>query len=121
MYVARMTRPDLLRSIAYLSRCLAKWSEEQAKRLQRFRACINNSLGYRMCAWNDAPNSGDPFMLVVFSDADYAGCAQTQRSATGAVVFLTRKGARTPISFLPKHQRCVSTSTSVTEIVAMGL
>ena len=34
---------------------------------------------------------GAPYSLRIFFDADYAGCAQTQRSPIGAVVFLHRK------------------------------
>ena len=82
-------------------------------------AYINKSLGCRMYAWNVAGASSDPFVLRVFSDADYAGCAQTQRSTTGAVAFLPREGASNPLSFLSKRQSCVSKSTSEAEIVAM--
>ena len=68
----------------------------------------------------DAGASNNPLVLRVFSDADYAGCAQAQRSTTGAVVFLARKGASVPLSFWSKRQSCVSRSTSEAEVVAMG-
>ena len=72
-----------------------------------------------MYARSDAGASSDPFVLRVFSDADYAGHAQTQRSTTGAAVLLTRKGASVPLSFLSQRQSCVSKSTSEAEIAAM--
>ena len=103
MYAARMARPDQLRSIAYLARYLTKWTDEHDTRLHRLMAHINSSLGYSMYAWNDAGASSDPFVLRVFSDADYAGCAQTQRSTTGAVVFLSREGASMPLSLWSKR------------------
>ena len=119
MCAARMARPDLLRSIAYMARYLTKRTEEHDTRLHRLMAYISNSMGYGMYAWSDAGASSDPFVLLVFSDADYAGCAQAQRSTTCAVVFLTRKGASVPLSFLSQRQSCVSKSTSEAEIVAM--
>ena len=86
MYAARMARPDLLRSIAYLAWYPAKWTQDHDKKLHRLMAYIN-SLSFRMRAWSQANALGDPFVLRVFSDCDYAGCGQTQRSTTGAVVF----------------------------------
>ena len=35
MYAARMARPDLLRTIAYLARYLTKWTEDHDKKLHR--------------------------------------------------------------------------------------
>ena len=119
MCAARLARPDLLRSIAYLARLLTKWTEEHDTRLHRLVAYTSNSLGCRMYAWNDASASGDSLVLRVFVDADDAGCAQAQRSTPGAVVFSARKGASMPLSLLYKRRSCVSKSTSEAEIVAM--
>ena len=49
-HAARMARPDLLRSTAYLARFLTKWTEEHDKRLHRLMSYINNSLAYPMYA-----------------------------------------------------------------------
>ena len=45
MYAARMARPDLSRSIAYVAKYLTNWTEEQDKRPHHLMAYINNSLG----------------------------------------------------------------------------
>jgi hypothetical protein len=119
MYAARMARPDLLRTIAFLARYLTKWTDDMDKRLHRLMVYIQNSLAYRMYAWNDQGVADGPFKLRVYSDSDFAGCSQTQRSTTGAIVFLTRSGAKIPLAYLSKRQTCVSHSTPEAEIVAM--
>ena len=102
-----------------MARYLRTWTEEQGDRLHRLMAYVDNPLTHRMYAWSDTSVSGDSFALRVFSDGDYAGCAQTQRPTTGAVLFLERKGASITISFLPRRRSCVSKPTSEAEIVAM--
>jgi hypothetical protein len=119
MYAARMARPDLLRTIAFLARCITKRTEDMDKRLHRLMVYIQNSLSYRMYAWNDQAASDGQLKLRVYSDSDFAGCSQTQRSTTGSVVFLIRSGAKIPIAYLSKRQTCVSHSTPEAEIVAM--
>ena len=80
MYGARMARPDLLRTVSYLARFLTKWNEDTDKRLQRLMSYIHHSYSYRMYAYmgEDQPT----FTMDIYSDSDYAGCTQTQRSTT---------------------------------------
>ena len=72
-----------------------------------------------MYAWNDQSSADGPYNLRVYSDSDFAGCSQTQRSTTGSIVFLSRAGSKIPLSYLSKRQGCVSHSTPEAEIVAM--
>jgi hypothetical protein len=90
MYCARMARPDLLRTISFLARYLAKWTEDTDKRLHKLMVYVQNSLAYRMYAWNDQSSADGPYKLRVYSDSDFAGCSQTQRSTTGSIVYLSR-------------------------------
>jgi hypothetical protein len=120
MYGARMARPDLLRTVSYLARFLTKWNEDTDKRLQRLMSYIHHSYSYRMYAYmgEDQPK----FTMDIYSDSDYAGCTQTQRSTTGSAIFL-RGGEDTsvPISFMSKRQGSVSRSTPEAVIVAMDM
>ena len=111
MYCARMARPDLLRTISYLARYLTTWTEDTEKRLHKLMVYVQNSLAYRMYAWNDQSAAAGPYTLRVYSDSDFAGCSQTQRSTIGATVLLTRSGAKIPFAYLSKRQTCVSHST----------
>ena len=56
--------------------------------------------------------------VVLYSDADFAGCKKTARSTTG--VFLTLQGENTyfPFTAASKKQTCVSHSTPEAEVVA---
>ena len=58
MYVARMARPDRLRTIASLARFLTTWSDDMYKRLRRLMAYIPNSLASRMHAWSGDSATG---------------------------------------------------------------
>eukprot|EP00969_Alexandrium_andersonii_P237948 10502706-Alexandrium_andersonii.AAC.1 len=65
---------------------------------------------------------GDSFSAVaphLYADADFAGCVDTLRSASG--VHLCLRGPRTsfPFAGLSKRQGCSSRSTPEAELVAM--
>ena len=83
MYAARMARPDLIRTISFLARFLTKWNEQMDKRLQRLRSYIHHSYSYRMYAYMGTEQQ--VFSLDIYSDSDYAGCTETQRSTTGSI------------------------------------
>jgi hypothetical protein len=86
MYAARMARPDLIRTISFLARFLTKWDEHTDKRLQRRMSYIHHSYSYRMYAYMGTGQQ--VCSLGVYSDSDYASCAETQRSTTGSILFL---------------------------------
>jgi hypothetical protein len=90
MYAARMARPDLIRTISSVARFLTKWNEQTDKRLQRLMSYIHHSYSYRMYAYMGAGQQ--VFSLDVYSDSDYASFAETQRSTTGYILFLSGKG-----------------------------
>ena len=98
MYAARMARPDLLRTIAYLARYLTKWTDDMDKRLHKLMVYIQNSLAYRMYGWNDQSSADGPYKLRVYSDSDFAGCSQSQRPTAGSIVFRTSGGSKIPLS-----------------------
>ena len=82
MYGARMARQDLLRAVCVLARMLTRWDEMCDKRLLRLVSYINSTLGYRLRGW--IGDKGKFLEHHSFSDADFAGCVDTQRSTTGS-------------------------------------
>jgi len=56
--------------------------------------------------------------LHLFADADFAGCAKTSRSTSGAHLALLGPNSVWPITGQSKKQSCVSHSTPEAEIVA---
>ena len=85
--------------------------------LHRLMSYIHHSCAYRMYAWVGSDQK--IFSLDVYSDSDYAGCTETQRSTTGSIVFSALRLCRCRSPLYPKRQGFVSRSTPEAEIVAM--
>ena len=70
---------------------------------------VKTTLSYRQVAW-----VGDPIqelMNHLYSDADMAGDAVTNKSATGVFLALEGTRSRFPIAAISKRQTAVSHST----------
>ena len=96
---------------------LTRWDASCDRRLHRLMCYIQSSLGKRLMAW-----VGDPVPSLrphLFTDADLAGCADTQRSTSG--VFHCIRGPHTsfPIAVICKRQGSVSHSTPEAELTAL--
>ena len=82
LYGARVAQQDLLRPVCVLARMLTKWDGQCGKRLMRTVTYINSTLGYRLRGW--IGDKGKFLEHLSSSDADFAGCVDTQRSTTGS-------------------------------------
>ena len=69
-----------------------------------------------MAGWVES--SHDACLLHLFADADFAGCAKTPRSTSGAHVALLGPNTVWPIAGQSKKQTSVLHSTPEAEIVA---
>ena len=116
LYAARLARFDLLRPINALARHVTKWSKEDDKRLHHLMCYVNWSKGKKMIGW--VGDSLDRIHVAMYADADFAGCADSQRSTSGCHVNLQGKHTRFPLVGNSKRQGCVSHSTPEAEIVA---
>ena len=63
-------------------------------------------------------DSLEDLRLVLFADADFAGCQRTQRSTSGVVLMLVGKFTRFLLSAISKRQTAVSHSTPEAEMIA---
>ena len=119
LYGARLARFDLLRPIAALASKITKWDNNCDLMLHRIICYINSSLDYKMRGYiGDKP---EDLNIVLYGDADFAGCNETAKSTSG--VFLCLKGPNSffPLNAISKKQSCVSHSTPEAEIVAANL
>ena len=116
LYAARMARHDLLCATCKLASKVTKWTTTCDKQLHRLVSYINSTLDIRSFTW--VGNRPNDMNIVLYSDADFAGCKETMRSTTGA--FLTIQGTHTfaPLAAVSKKQTCVSHSTPEAELVA---
>ena len=116
LYAARMARHDLLCATCKLASKVTKWTTACDKQLHRLVSYINSTLDIRSFTW--VGNHPKDMNIVLYSDADFAGCKETLRSTTGA--FLTIQATHTfaPLAAVSKKQTCVSHSTPEAELVA---
>jgi len=109
LYLTTKTRPDAAFAVNYESRNLENPTELNVRNVkQTIKYLLKNpNLGL---AYNIG---GQLDELIVYSDADFAGCQTTSRSTTGYVIFYNG-----PIAWCSKRQSIVTLSSTESELVA---
>ena len=116
VYGARMARFDLLRAISYLASSVTKWTKQCDEDLYRLICYIHTTRDYRQVAW-----VGDDIKdvkLRLYADADFSGCVRTQRSTSGAYLFVIGQHTRFLLGGSSRRQTAVSHSTTEAELIA---
>jgi transposase InsO family protein len=119
MYIASVTRPDLMYAASELAQHVAKPLEGDMKRARQALRYLNTTkdLVLQYHKHQGLTIAGHAAPASVWSDADYAGCEETRKSRTGFVLFLF--GA--PILWASKKQPCVVKSTTAAEYIAASM
>ena len=81
LYGARYARFDLLRATCHLACFITRWTSDCDKRLHRLICYMHSTRHLRMIGW--VGDSLEHLSPHLYADADFAGCAQTQRSTSG--------------------------------------
>ena len=102
LYAARYARHDLLGAVAKLAQCIHKWTPSCDKGLHRLMAYVKYSLPYRQVGW--VGDSLSDLKVHLYSDADFAGCAETKRSTTGIHTVVLGPWTCFPINGQSKRQ-----------------
>ena len=108
LYLTVNTRPDLAFAVGVLSRFVSKPSEVHWKAAKRVLRYLAGTLDRGIVYQRGSPD------IEAYSDADYAGCTDTRRSTSGAVI-LKRGGA---VVWRAKLQTVVAASTCEAEYIA---
>ena len=119
LYGARMARYDLLRAIADLATCVTKWTEQCDRDLHHLMLYVKSTQDFQMVNW-----CGDAISdckLVMYTDADFAGCTRTQRSTSGIIMMLIGPNTKMMLSGISKRQSAVSHCTTEAEMIAAAL
>eukprot|EP00961_Rhodomonas_salina_P113689 1529211-Rhodomonas_salina.1 len=103
-----MTRPDLSYTAGLLAKFMQKPGQKHAEALKRVFSYLSGTCGYGITF-----RSGDPTILVGYSDADWRN-AKTSKSVSGMVFPLHG----TAVSWRAKSQPTVSLSTAEAELMA---
>jgi hypothetical protein len=116
LYGARMCRYDLLRPVCHLASQVTKWDRTCDRKLHKLMCYISSTLDVRMVG--KVGDSKESLRAAIFSDADFAGCAQTMRSTSGVFAKIMGPNTHMPISGASTKQTAVSHSTAEAELVA---
>ena len=113
-YVARLTRPEILFAVSRCSRYLTRWRGRHDNWIVRIYGYLQGTIHFVLHMLLK-PNEIFVVELLVFFDADYAGCRDTRRSTTGVFAVLFGPTTWAPILFISKRQGEVSLSTPESE------
>ena len=82
--------------------------------LHRLASCINCTLDFKLTAY--IGGDAEDLELVVFTDADLAGCKLSKRSTSGVLLALSGPRSFFPLTAIPKKQTAVSHSSTESEL-----
>ncbi|GKE95601.1 hypothetical protein Tco_1580456 [Tanacetum coccineum] len=105
------SRPDLVQAVCYCARHQVRPIEKHLKEVKRIFRYLKGTINMRLYYSKD---SG--FELTAFSDADHAGCLNTQKSTFGGIQFLGDK----LVSWISKKQDCTAISSTEAKYVALS-
>ena len=115
MYLCKNSHPDLTNNVRDLSRCMKMADSENYKSLLRTIKYVldTSDIGLRI-----GPIDGDidEFKLECFSDSDWGGNSDDRKSISGWAIYI----CGSLISWGSKYQQSVSTSSSMSEYIAIS-
>ena len=111
MYLSVSTRPDISYAVSSLARFSSKPTKEHWTALKRLLRYLKGTTKYGILY-----TKGGASKCIGFSDADWAGDINDQKSTSG-YVFMLSGGA---VSWSSKKQKCVALSTAEAEYVALS-
>lgn len=109
MYLMLGTRPDISFAVGVLSRHLEAPTNDDVVRLKRVLRYLAGTIEYAI-QYKNTNND----ILECYSDADFAGCTDTRRSTSGAII----KFAGGAVSWFSNRQATIADSTAEAEVVA---
>jgi hypothetical protein len=105
------TRPDITYAVQQLCLYMHAPREPHMVAMKRLLRYLRGTLGYRMLLGRSSTAE-----LIVYTDADWAGCPDTRRSTSGYAVFL----GGNLVSWSSKRQPVVSRSSAEVEYRAVA-
>ena len=107
LYLARIGRPDILRSVNELARSITKWTNACDKRLNRLISYIHHTCEYKQ--YCHVGNTAKQCRL---------DCFETLTSTSGGTLCIFGSHTIVPISWMCKKQTAVSHSSTESEIIS---
>ena len=117
LYLARIGRPDIQRSVNQLARSITKWTKACDKRLSRLISYIHRTRDY--IQYCHVGNTAKHCRLGLFQDSDSAGDLEYSKSTSGGTLCIFGRHTFVPISWMCKKQTSVSHSSTESEIISL--
>ena len=117
LYLARIGRPDILRSVNKLARSITKWTKACDKRLARLFSYIHHTSKYRQ--YLHVGNTAQQCRPGLFQDSDFAGDLEDSKSTSGWILCIFGSHPFVPMSWMSKKQTSVSHSSTDAEIISL--
>ena len=118
LWLARLSRPDLLVAVTTLASHVCCWSVNDDRRVARMIGYIARSADYSIImSIHDPPSE---LRLALYCDSDFAGCIDTSRSTSGYVLALEGPASFALLSWSSRRQKVVSRSSTEAEFVSLS-
>ena len=117
LYLARMSRLDILWTVNCLAREVTKWNKACDKRLHRLISYLHHTKHYVQTCYVGDPV--DQCHLTLFADASFAGDLTDSKSTSGNYLVLMGPRTFVPLSWMCKKQGVVSHSSTEAEVVSL--
>ena len=118
LWLARLSRPDVMKPLSDLTRRVTCWSTADDKRLYRLM-CYLHSTPERSIAhtMGDKPES---LKLSLYTDADHASDVEHAQSTSGMLLCLEGERTFWPLAWASKKQTATSRSTTEAEVISLA-
>ena len=118
LWCARLSRPDILKAIADLTRRVTCWSIADDKRLFRLMSYLWTTREWKL--HGRIGDKQEDLKLVLYTDADHASGVEDAKSSSGNLLCLEGPNSFWPLSWLSKKQGATSRSTTEAEVISLA-
>ena len=117
LYLARIGRPDIQKSVNKLARAVTKWTKARDERLARLISYIHLTSEFRQYCY--VGNTAQQCRIGLFQDSDFAEDLEDSKSTSGGILCIFGSHTFVPISWMCKKQTSVSHSSTEAVIISL--
>ena len=118
LWLARLSRPDLMKGISDLTRRVTCWSRADDKRLYRLVCYLWSTRTHKL--FGRIADPVENLRLVLYTDADHSSGIEFTQSTSGTLLCIEGPSSFGPRSWMSKKQTSTSRSTTEAEIVSLA-
>ena len=119
LWMARLCRPDLMKSIGDLTRRLTQWSVADDKRLYGLMTYVNSTQNYVL--EGSIKDSMDNLRISLYTDSDHCSGIERTKSTSGVLMAIEGPNSFYPLSWASRRQTANGRSTTEAISLASGV